>query len=991
MPVIDDPRDTGQAVAIGLNTGAMPPAAPPDPRPSLLDTLAAASRQATLAGSAYERFLGNPDPDGDYVPDGWDPLDHVRGYEDFADELVDARTPSELEGKKRRIRGEQQDRDVLRRAGLGGPVAEIGLNLVDPSFLVAIAVPELAMAKAGRVGRAAQAALEGAATAGVYETGMQGLQETRTGTESVFSVAAGTLLGGVLGSLTRRVPAPELAAAQEAIRSEAGAAAVRRPTTLEAETLAGGGDTFARAMGKVPLSETDAQVILRAESVEARTALQELAEVPGEFRKNVDGIASPTAVESILVRHEGAVADFATEMKKAWRAYKQRTPDPDEPRLNRSQFEEAVASAARRGDRDLAPEVTRMAQRLRERVFDPLKRDAQKLGLLPPDSEIDLFAESYFRRMYDRDKIRARRGQWDELLVEHFRAKGMPRAEAQAAADDITRRILGADVGVANFNLRTSVQTAGPLQERVLDIRDELIEPFLVNDPLKVAGAYVRELAPQVEFAKRFGDKDAKELFQRVSDEYAILRTRAGGDATRVNALTDEEQRVTEAMKRIRDRLLGVAGRLGPDAGLGQRRAAEILRGWRNLVAAARLGGTALTGGAADLSRIVAQYGFAPTMGRLTKLIASPAFRELSKAHARRLGIATEVALAKRVQVASDGAITEGWTQKLAELTFQASGLNHVTDLWRTLAATLIEDRIVRAALDTANGRLVSKATRSHLAALGLDEDALRRIAAEVQREGATLEGLHTSGSMTWRDSELALRYDAAIIKEARVAVMQPGAADRVWWADKEIGKTFGQLKAFSLSAPLRLTLTPVQMIGQGRYVAAARFAGMMMAGGYLVHALRQLAAGKEPVTDPTAAAGEAFVESGLGGILPDMVSPIGRRFGLFGESARFSDRNVTSAYGGPAVGTLTDAYDVLFNRTQNGLSARDLQALRRLLPLQNLWWLRRAINAAEGEAAEAMNLEGATEQSFGERMLETQPLPAATARGGTGTGLVTR
>ena len=235
----------------------------------------------------------------DPVPAGFDPLDHVQGFESYARHFADARSPGEVEGIKRRIRSEEADRDVLRRAGIGGPAAEIGLNLLDPSFAVAIAVPELAIAKAGRIGRAAQAAVEGAAIAGTYETAQQGLQETRTGVESAFSVGAGALLGGLLGGLLRRVPAverPQLdAAAHEAIRSEVGAAAVRRPTTLEAETLAHGGDAFARIAGKLPLAETDAQRILRSESVEARTVLQELADVPGEMNKNLEGIASPTS------------------------------------------------------------------------------------------------------------------------------------------------------------------------------------------------------------------------------------------------------------------------------------------------------------------------------------------------------------------------------------------------------------------------------------------------------------------------------------------------------------------------------------------------------------------------------------------------------------------------------------------------------------------------------------------------------------------------
>lgn len=998
MPIIPDPRYTGALIG---GVRALPKPEVEGLEPSTLDVLAAASRQATLAGAAYER-LTNVDPDDlDPPPPDFDALDHIAGYEPFADNFVDARTPGEVTGIKRRIDSERKDRETLARAGLGGPATEIALNLVDPTFLVAIAVPELAIAKAGRIGRAAQAALEGGAIASTYEAGMQGLQETRTATESAFTIGGGALLGGVLGSLSRRMPHEELEMARESVRSTVGASAVARPTTLEAETLAAGGDKFARIAGKIPLVETDLQRIMRSESIEARTTLQDLAEVVPILEKNRQGIPTPASVESLIYRSEGAVADFVDQLRRSWKTYKRRDLAPGEQRLSRKDFESAVTYAARRGDHDVVPEIAESARFMRERVFDPLKTQAQNIvdgvtgmRLLPPDSEIEIFARSYVMRMYDRNAIRARRREWDWILTDHFERKGIDLVEARAIAADITRRILGTDRGLANFNIRAQfgVKDAGPLHERVLDIRDELIEPFLVSDPAKVAAAYVRELAPQIEITKRFGDKDMTAAFQRVRDEYDILRTRAmvgEGEAgtARVNRLSNQEKETLEALERIRDRLYGRAGMLGPESSEGQRKAVDILRGWRNLVASAKLGTAAITGGTQDLARIVAQYGFLPTMTRLTKLATSKPFRQLSKANARRLGVAAEVALARRVQIAADGAITEGWTERLAQITFKASGLNHVTDFWRTLSATLIEDKILQAASAVASKHALAPALRTDLASLGLDADMLRRIAAEVREHGENLEGIRTSRSMFWKDSQAADAYDAALVKAARTAVMQPGAADRTWWADSEIGRTLGQIKSFTLAAPTRLVITPIQLLGQGRYAHAARFAGTMMMGGYLVHSLRQLAAGKEPTTHPVAAAGEAFAESGLGGILPELVSPFARRFGILGESARYSDRNVTSTFGGPAVGTFVDTYDVLYNRTQGGLSASDLQAIRRLLPLQNLWWARRAINALEGETAEALELRGATPMTFGARVAETKPLPGAAERGGTGTG----
>jgi hypothetical protein len=352
------------------------------------------------------------------------------------------------------------------------------------------------------------------------------------------------------------------------------------------------------------------------------------------------------------------------------------------------------------------------------------------------------------------------------------------------------------------------------------------------------------------------------------------------------------------------------------------------------------------------------------------------------------MGVAVELAMSRRLTLASDGAMTDGWTEKVASAVYRYSGLDHVTDTWRMLAGTLIEDRIMSAAGDVAAGRPLDSLVRARLARIGLGEAELRGIAEQAARHGQDVDGIRVSNSLAWTDAQLAERFETAIVRESRITVNQPGAADRVWWADSELGKTLGQIKSFSLGAPTRLTMEPAQMLGSGHYLEAARLTAFLMVGGALSYQFRSLAAGKMPSSDPKELAAEAFSESGLAGVLPDLVSPIGRRFGVLGESSRFSDRNVMGAFGGPALGTAADAYDVLMNRTQNGLSARDLHAVRRLLPFQSLWWLRRAINAVEGETAEALNLEGADQSTFLERMSRTDALAPSSQRGGVGTGI---
>jgi hypothetical protein len=1178
MPIGVDPRYAGGLVGLGSpEMFQLRQPAAPDDDPAFFDTLAAAARQATLPGAAYTR-LSNLDPEID-TPANYDPLDDIAGFEDRAGLFVGADSKSDVEGIKSRLRKQDADREVLRRSGGVGTASEIGLSIFDPSMLVAFAVPELAAAKGVQLSRAATGAIEGLAAAGVYESGLQALQEDRTALQTALTLGGATILGGALGALLRRTPAAERDALARGIddaaanpaRSEVGAASSTAPTTLELEAPARGVKGLLKAASAIPGTKTDMQVIFESPSLRAQQTLEELAEVPILKAKNTEEKGfiptSADSVESRAIRTDATLANFRDAIKSGYAEYRAAGG-----RLKLTEFEAEISKAARREDVSSIPQVGPLAKKLRAEIFDPSADEAKALGILDDPvrkdqerlakREVDKYfkaesgqlfsdfkartliearkrigaerkaaiereraaseqtlskvkqtldqaeaaykaeraaireqfeqpegwqytrdeirskrsamrkartklqrvrnaerrervaetkrlnevrgklkrqaerdlksakpsrkrferlsrkgdqsdpaltrladltrkrdsgrltdvvqvpkskltgkevvgAKSYFRRMYDRDAIRAKRSLWNETLVTHFVRQGVDELEARAAVEDITRKIIGTDAGQANFNIKVSVPEAGPLQGRTLDIQDELIEQFLVNDPVKVAKAYLRDMVPQIEMVRRFGDRDMKARLDEIGDDFNILRERVrqstpdqDKQSKALSKLDDQEKVAKNALLRVRDRILGKATKAPQTE--GGRRIVDVVRAWRSLVGAARLGTTALVSVPQDLARISSQYGFFPTMGNLVKLTTSSDFRAMAKATARRAGSAVEVALARRVQDAFDGAVTEGWANTLAQSVYKYTGLNHWMDFSRTLNATLLEDRALKVARQLADGEPAKAFDRTRLAQLGLGDKELKAIAAQVDKHGGEIDGLRTSGSGLWDDGNIARIYDAAILKESRQNVLQPGAANRVWWMDSELGKTIGQLKTFSLASANAYSGAIAGAIGQREYAYAARFIGFMMIGGGLAHSLRSLAADTELPSTPGQFASLAIQQSGLLGVLPDIISPVGRmltRVGenvgalepdsalsaAFGGSSRYSDRNPISALGGPALGAGVDLWDIAFNRIDNGLSADDVHAIRRLLPFQNVWYLRRAINALEGELSEGI------------------------------------
>jgi hypothetical protein len=176
------------------------PAAPPErPRPGILDTLAAAERNQNLAGTLADHFE-NPNPNAPAI-EGFDALDHVpAGYQHFASNFVNADSPQEIEHIRQQIDRELSDKQTLDDAGPWGIAATVFAGLTDPLTLASMLLPF------GGATRATQA-IKLAAVSGVSAAGqegvMQALQETRSHTDSLVTIGASTIMGGILGAILR--------------------------------------------------------------------------------------------------------------------------------------------------------------------------------------------------------------------------------------------------------------------------------------------------------------------------------------------------------------------------------------------------------------------------------------------------------------------------------------------------------------------------------------------------------------------------------------------------------------------------------------------------------------------------------------------------------------------------------------------------------------------------------------------------------------------
>lgn len=772
-------------------------------------------------------------------------------------------------------------------------------------------------------------------------------------------------------------PAPIISAPQD---STAGAMQVGNGLTLKDLSVARGGRVIGKTLGWFAPGSR----VLRSPSIEVRKAAISLVETPEMLEMNIPtperpfGLSTPPAVETLLKRWEGTWATGFKARDQIYRAYRTRPLTADSPEigvtaehLSRREFNDEVSAAMRRGDQHVIPEVGEAARATRKLVIDPLKAEAQKLGMLPQQLEGTLqgTAESYLMRQYDRPKINADQVGWHQKLVDGFRAQGMDAAEATDIAHQVTRNILGVETGLMDYNeniFAKVIPQSGRLQARTLMLPDAHLEQYLVNDIDTLSHSYLKSLAPQVEVTKRFGDKDMTEAFQSIRDEYAALSQRAlaQGDSAAAGKVLDRQSADVRDLMAMRDRLYGVFG-VPSDPKNWFMRASRIIRS----VNAFRMLGTATWSHIPDLANVVMRRGLTGTMGAALKLSTSLEALNLNRAELQRMGTALDMihnstsALLGEFGVESNYAVQKALNRGTRAFTIATLETPWIATV-KALAGAGAQDELLSAAQRASTGQL-SRIERIRFNQAGVSQEAMQRIAEEFATHGKTVNGLRFGMSDKWADQNTASLFEASINRHAEASTLSPSKGDTPLYTSTEWGKALFQFKTFGAVAIRKVVIPLAQGLAHADLRSASGLATLIAAGA-ATYTMKQKLSGQPIEKDPTRYALEVLDKSNLLGWTSEYFYPALWAGGMQNFS-RWGDRQTWETLGGPVIGAAVDAWDLrlpakiraqLTSDTQQGKFTRaDIHRIRRMLPANQVWYLRRAVNNLEGHVGDAMNL----------------------------------
>lgn len=477
----------------------------------------------SVIGRASQWLADKIDPLETHDDDSFDPFDGLENtpYAEFADSFVHVRNREEFERVRRRIDREIEDREALADVSLFSlpGLANLSGNVVgDPTILLpgGVAIRGAKLGKSLAVG-AGSAAVAGAGAAIISESALHQFEETRTLEESVANVGVTALFGGVLGAggaifgagknavASRVSPASALNRAIDTYSAGSiGAAERGGHTSLSDEGLKSMFGLDKALGGMTPITRAAA-----SPSRETRRTMQRLTEDALLRNKNAFGVPTEVSAYRRIEMWKSNLATALIGMDDQFTTYRLgktgagarvQTGLADitgqtSGKLTRAQFAEEVGRALIRGDKHDIPEVQKSAEIIRKTVLDPTKQAAIQEGLLD-EGVTSQVAESYMMRLYDRDRISARRRAWrdvdgelqdgfEDKIVRWLEGRQRSFAEEMSVAQSSVRAALAAlekargeageaGVDAANGSFGAAIEKAERKVARAESYRDEI-------------------------------------------------------------------------------------------------------------------------------------------------------------------------------------------------------------------------------------------------------------------------------------------------------------------------------------------------------------------------------------------------------------------------------------------------------------------------------------------------------------------------------------
>lgn len=828
----------------------------------------------------------------------------------------------------------------------------------------------------------------------------------------IWGIIGATVIGGVLGAGAGALTRPQTSAlgrgigaipstrAEEAAAFDATVAAASSPASAGAAAVADARGTgeLAGTMGVANvLNWTDPLIRTQtSESQVTRNVVRDLAETPLTLAENSQGIATSLggAVETIAKTARGPMELALRSLDDQYRAYAGGTIASiggrvglSGSRLSYAGFREAVTDALLAGDVHAITEVQTAARAFRQQ-FDKLRDEAIAANVPGFKEAVDAAKAAgidagYIYRVYDTGAIARNRGRFVDTLTQHFIARqsdleaqvrrleaagekvpeslrkmyGATPDEIRSAAEEVTDTIMGNSPARMMTPADIVAGPRGPLKERTLQIPTRLLRDFIERDPTVLLKRATQTMATDTALVKKFGSTDLVEQIRQINDDYNARIAAVTGGGKKVEKARQKLDNARKADIRditaMRDRLRGNYALPSEPDGLIVRAG----RVTRNLNYLRLLGGQTVSS-LTDPAKIVFTHGLTRTLKTAwTPLVRGLSTVKMAAKEVELAGAAVGLLRDDRLMSLADIMDAGGKASRFERGLSSATGAFGVATLmtpWngvlKRLAGIITQTRMLQAIERVVKGT-ASKKEITYLAAGGIDANMAERLFRQFDSVGVRDGEVWWANTSEWTDRQAIDSFRSFLVRDVDRTIVTPGQ-DKPLWMSTETGKLIGQFKSFAVASIQRTLLSGLQQ----RDMAALNGTLLMLGLGALTYWAKANLSGQGISEDPAKWATEALDYSGLLGWLMEAnnmsESVTGGRVGLSaitGERAtRYASRGAIGALLGPTFDFGGDLVQTLRAATTGEWTESDIRAARKLMPFQNLFYIRKLLDAAE-------------------------------------------
>lgn len=542
------------------------------------------------------------------------------------------------------------------------------------------------------------------------------------------------------------------------------------------------------------------------------------------------------------------------------------------------------------------------------------------------------------------------------------------------------------------FDELVQKERGAELERRLLaGLTFEQAKPFIETDIEKIARAYMRTIAPDIELQRAFGSLTLEPQFEKLQAEWRAMEQELNAKASR-GLLSEEEHRLAlaelkkeydSARELISAQVERIRGNWGmpdnPEA--WPNRFGEFMLNWNVL----RFLGRVVIPSANDTTKLVLRAGLLKAFGTTFRLYLGDLKKIRPKLHEAALAAGiSDVYMATRVRAltaqlddtAAGGNILQ-FSRWAAGKFIYSTGMPHVNQWMKELSTVISTLYFTQGIRQLAEHGVVDKKLQQLLANYGISRDYALRIWREIKNDKHTFWDEHGNAVpnvLTWTDQEAAHAFKQLLNGEANSLVVTPGL-EKYLWTDKSMaGRLLYQFRGYAISSTARIWAAGLQQPDAA--LAETVFLSILAAIPSLW--LRaQLIGGDLPKKMENWSTArwldEAVDFAGIGGVTTEgvrLMQALGTvaslSYAMEGKKVKpgyLGQRNFVEVLAGPTASTLADA-GLAFKQTLNTIAGavpvREslIHRWRSLMWLQNHFLLSRPFDMLEAQASRALHAE---------------------------------